>query len=109
MRSRTNERPAADALPVTAGAAGVTIAVRVIPRAARTKIDGVRNGALLVRLAAPPVDGAANDALIELLADVLECPRRQVSLVAGQTSRDKRILVTGLSADFVRARLHSLF
>ena len=108
MRSRTNERPAADALPVTAGAAGVTIAVRVIPRAARTKIDGVRNGALLVRLAAAPVDGAANAALIDLLADRLECPRRQVRLVSGQTSRDKRILVTGLSADFVRTRLHSL-
>jgi uncharacterized protein (TIGR00251 family) len=109
MHSRTSERPAADALPVTAGANGVTIAVRVIPRAARTKIDGVRNGALLVRLGAPPVDGAANDALIEVLADLLECPRRQVSLVSGQTSRDKRILITGLSADFVRTRLHSLF
>lgn len=109
MRSRTNAKPAADAPPVTAGANGVTFAVRVIPRAGRSKIDGVRNGALLVRLAAAPVDGAANEALIELLADWLECPRRQVSLVSGQSSRDKRILVTGLTTDSVRTRLHSLF
>ena len=105
MPSRTNGRPAADALPVTAGADGVAIAVRVIPRAARSKIDGVRNGALLVRLTAAPVDGAANDALIEVLADRIGCSRRQVRLVSGQTSRDKRILVTGVAADLVRTRL----
>jgi uncharacterized protein len=78
--------------------AGCTFAVRVIPRAGRTAISGVRGQALLIRLAAAPADGAANDALIELLAGLLDRPRRDVSIVAGHTSRDKRLAVAGMSA-----------
>ena len=72
--------------------------VRVIPRAARSQIAGVRDSALLVRLNAPPVDGAANEALITLIAQALDIPRRHVSIVSGASSRTKRLRVKGCSA-----------
>ncbi len=71
--------------------------VRVIPRSPRSKIDGTRGDAILIRLAAPPVDGAANEALIELLAREFRCARRDVTIVAGHASRDKRVEIAGLS------------
>ena len=83
----------------------VTIDIRVIPRASRTRVDGERAGAILIRLAAPPVDGAANDALIAFLADTLDIPRRHLSIVAGATSRHKRVKIDGLDTDAVRTRL----
>ena len=73
------------------------LSVRVIPRSPSSKIDGRRGDALLVRLAAPPVDGAANDALIELLAREFHRPRRDVAIVAGQSSRNKRVEISGVS------------
>jgi uncharacterized protein (TIGR00251 family) len=85
----------------------VLVAVRVITRARHTRIDGLRSDAVLVRLAAPPVDGAANHALLDLLAHRLDCPRRHVQLVSGETSRDKRVRVEGLSPDEVASRLLS--
>ena len=75
----------------------MTFTVRVIPRSAKTKIDGMRGEAVLVRLAAPPVDGAANEALVELLAHEFHRPSRDVTIVAGHTSRDKRVQISGLS------------
>jgi uncharacterized protein (TIGR00251 family) len=84
---------------------GVILAVRVIPRARKHEIAGTREGALLVRLAAPPVEGAANDALIELLADRLGVPRRAVRIVSGWRSRQKRVAVTGVTTDQVLALL----
>jgi uncharacterized protein (TIGR00251 family) len=81
------------------------LAVRVIPRAPRTTVDGERAGAILIRLAAPPVDGAANDALVAFLAAALGVPRRQVTIVSGATSRDKRVRIEGLDEGAVRARL----
>jgi uncharacterized protein (TIGR00251 family) len=75
----------------------VILAVRVIPRAPRSKIDGRRGHAILVRLAAPPVDGAANDALIELLAREFHRPRRDITILTGETSRDKRVEIGGLT------------
>jgi uncharacterized protein (TIGR00251 family) len=77
----------------------------VIPRAPRTKVDGERAGALLIRLAAPPVDGAANEALVAFLAEALDVPRRQVTIVSGETSRDKRVQIAGLDESAVRSRL----
>jgi uncharacterized protein (TIGR00251 family) len=74
--------------------AGATIEVRVIPRARKTEFAGSRQGALLIRLAVPPVDGAANDALMAFLADRLRVPIRTVRILAGERSRQKRILVT---------------
>jgi uncharacterized protein (TIGR00251 family) len=79
--------------------------VRVIPRAPRSRVDGERNGAVLIRLAAPPVDGAANAALIAFLAEALAVPRRQIAIVSGDKSRDKRIRISGLDQAAVRARL----
>ena len=79
--------------------------IRVIPRSPRTRVDGRRGAAVLVRLAAPPVDGAANDALIACLSDALDVPRRDVTLVSGERSRDKRVRVAGLDEATAIARL----
>ncbi len=76
-----------------------------MPRARRSAIDGERGGAILVRLAAPPVDGAANDALIAFLAETLGLPRRHVTIVSGEKSRHKRVEVAGLDEPDVRRRL----
>jgi uncharacterized protein (TIGR00251 family) len=80
----------------------VILDVRVIPRAAKSEIAGTRDNALLVRLNAPPVDGAANEALIEVIAKALRVPRRNVSIVTGATSRTKRLRVTGCTGADVR-------
>ncbi len=82
--------------------AGVEVDVRVIPRAKKTVLDGVRDDALLVRVAAPPLDGAANDALIEYIAGALRLPRRAVRLVSGERGRRKRLAIDGVNADLVR-------
>jgi uncharacterized protein (TIGR00251 family) len=84
---------------------GCQLAIRVVPRAGRTSIAGERGGALLVRVAAPPVEGAANEALVSLLAEVLGVPRRFVSIEAGERSREKRLFVAGVSAAEAAARL----
>jgi hypothetical protein len=77
---------------------GVELLVAVQPRASRSRVAGEHGGRLKVQLAAPPVDGAANAALQELLADLLGVPRRQVALVSGETSRRKRVRVLGVDA-----------
>jgi uncharacterized protein (TIGR00251 family) len=87
--------------------AAVKLEVRVIPRAKRTEIAGRRGSALLVRLAAPPVDGAANDALRAFLAERLGVPQRQVAIVRGATSRDKTVAIEGVSAAAIDAALLS--
>jgi len=87
---------------------GVAIDVRVIPRAGRSGIAGTREGALLVRLNAAPVDNAANDELIEVIADAIGVSKRTVTITSGQTSRRKTLLVTGASAETVRAKLGSV-
>jgi uncharacterized protein (TIGR00251 family) len=89
-------------LDVRPHGAGVRVKVHVQPRAARSAIDGMHGDALKVRLAAPPVDGAANDALVLLLADALGVPRRAVRVVAGATSRGKIVDVDGVHVDDVR-------
>jgi uncharacterized protein (TIGR00251 family) len=81
----------------------VRVAVRVQPRAARSAVTGVRDGALLVRVAAPPVDGAANEALVRLLAGWLGVARRDVSIVGGAASRSKLVDVRGVSVEAVRS------
>ena len=84
---------------------GVAIAVRVIPRAGRSGLAGTRGDALLVRLQSPPVEGAANEELIEVLARALQVPKRAVSIVGGERSRQKRVRVAGLDAATAAARL----
>ena len=80
-------------------AGGVDIAVLAQPRASRSRLQGEHDGRLKVQLAAPPVDGEANQALVELFADLFSVPKRQVSLATGQTGRRKVIRVAGLSLD----------
>ena len=78
-----------------------------MPRAGKTAIAGVRAESLLVRLAAAPVDGAANDALIAFLADLFDRPKRDVTLVSGHAARNKRVAIAGLTEDAVAACLRA--
>jgi uncharacterized protein (TIGR00251 family) len=83
----------------------VRVEVLAKPRARSSRIAGVRQGALVIQLAAPPVDGAANAELIEMLASTLGVPRRDVVLARGETARSKLVEVRGLAVDDLRARL----
>lgn len=95
-------------IQLTVTPAGVTLVVRVVPRAGRTGVAGTRGEALLVRLAAAPVDGAANDALVAYLASLFDRPKRDITIVSGHTSRDKRIAIGGVSATQVAERLSGI-
>ena len=85
----------------------VVIDVRVIPRAKRTELGGERDGAIVVRLAAPPVEGAANDALVTFLAETLDLPRRNISIVSGERSRNKRVAISGANPARIAALLNT--
>lgn len=85
-------------LTVRGGDGSVRFAVRVQPRASRSEIVGVHGDAMKIRLSAPPVDGAANDALVELVADALGVSRRSVRIVGGESSRSKTVEVEGVTA-----------
>jgi uncharacterized protein (TIGR00251 family) len=89
----------------TAHAGGTRLAVHVQPRAARTEVAGVHGDALKIRLAAPPVDGAANETLLRFLAAALDVPRTALSLAAGASGRRKRVLVATLPPEVVARRL----
>lgn len=78
--------------------------VRLTPRGGANRIDGVADGVLRVRVAPAPVEGAANTALVRLLADELDVPRTDVRLVGGATGRLKRIVVEGLAPEQLRER-----
>lgn len=82
----------------TAHARALTFAVRVVPRARRTEIAGEHDGALRVKLAAPPVDGAANRELVRLLAKNFNLPQNAVEIIAGSTSRQKIVRIDGADA-----------
>lgn len=84
-------------MSLTVRGTGVRFAVRVQPRASRSEVVGIHGNALKVRLQAPPVDGAANAALVEFLAESLGVPRRAVRVVAGETSRSKVVEVDDLA------------
>ena len=88
---------------ISSTSGGVLIAVRVVPRAGRSGVAGTRDGALLVRLHAAPVEGAANAELIEVIARTLDVPKRQVTIVGGEHSRSKRVRVGGVTEERVRA------
>ncbi|MGZ3676165.1 MAG: DUF167 domain-containing protein [Ktedonobacterales bacterium] len=83
----------------------LTLAVRVTPRASRETLTLEDDGILRARLTAPPVEGAANEALISLLATRLHLPKRAITIVRGAASRDKQIAITGITADELRDRL----
>lgn len=84
---------------------GVILQVRVIPRARKTELAGTRGHALLVRLAAPPLDGAANHALVRFLADTVGVPLRAVRILSGTRGREKQVAVDGLTVTRAEARL----
>ena len=92
-----------DVLRVEVRGASIRVHVHVQPRASRSEVVGTHGAALKVRLLAPPVDGAANDALVALLAKELGVPRRDVRIVQGATSRAKLVEIDGTTADAVRA------
>ncbi len=79
--------------------------VQVVPRASRSRIVGPHDGRLKIQLAAPPVDGAANEALVDLLAETLEVPRGAVQVLRGATGKRKTLRIAGLGAADLRARL----
>ena len=83
------------------------IRVRVTPRAKRDEIAGVRDGVLLVRVTAPPVDGRANEAVCRLIAKAVGVPPSRVSIVRGHTARDKQVSIEGMSDEDARRALGS--
>lgn len=85
--------------------AGVTFTVRIQPRARRNRIVGEHGDALKLALTAPPVEGKANQACIEFLAEALNLPRSSLVIVFGQTSRNKVVRVSGISAAELARRL----
>lgn len=88
---------------------GVMFAVRVSPRASRTAITGVMGegaeAVVKIALAAPPVDGRANEALVSYLAATLDVARADIAITAGAQSKNKKIRIKGRSAELVRQRL----
>jgi len=92
-------------LAARATAGGVLVPVVVVPRASRTGVGGVRDGRLLLRLTAPPVDGAANAAMTRVLARALGVPRAAIRIVRGERSRRKEVLVTDLAVEDLLAKL----
>ena len=76
-----------------------------MPRAGRTGFGGLRDGALVVKLAAAPVDGAANTELVALLAKTLDIPKRDITIVSGERARLKRVRIAGMDREKALAKL----
>ncbi len=89
----------------TESAQGITLAVKVVPRAKRDEIIGVEGDALKVRLTAPPVEGKANEALVKFLASKLGVRRADVEILHGETGRHKLVRIRGLSATRLKAAI----
>lgn len=87
---------------------GVVLTLHIQPGAKRTEIVGRHGEALKIRLAAPPVDGKANDCLVAYLADLFDLPKARVALVAGATSRAKRVRIVGVPAAEAAGRLQAM-
>ncbi len=92
-------------IAVTEHAEGCILAVRAQPGARRAGVQGEQAGALKIAVTAPPEDGRANKALIEELRQFLGVKRSQVELLGGQTSRDKRFLIRGVTRAELEAKL----
>jgi len=87
--------------------AGIVLKVRIQPRASKDEIVGLYGDALKIRIAAPPVDAAANESLIKLLSKTLDIPKSRINLIKGQTSRNKSLFLDGFktsdfSTDFLK-------
>jgi hypothetical protein len=90
-----------------AGPDGTCLSLKVQPRASKNGIGDVANGELKIKVTAPPVDAAANEALLLLLAECLDCPRGAVQLIRGKTSRHKQVLVRNMSVEAVLEKLRA--
>ena len=77
--------------------AAVTLSIRIQPRASKNEIVTMESGGLKIRLTAPPVDGAANEALVKFLADTLSIPKSHIEIVSGHTSREKIVRINGIN------------
>ena|SRR5438045_43280 len=95
-------------IPIQQTAKGVTFAVKVHPRARKNAITGIVGDALKLALTAPPVEGKANQSVIEFFAEVFEIPRSSVTIASGETRRQKVIRISGLSGETVRQRLEQI-
>jgi uncharacterized protein (TIGR00251 family) len=95
-------------IAVTEHAEGCVLPVRAQPGARRTGVQGEQAGALKIAVTAPPEDGRANQALIEVLRRALDIKRSQVELIVGPASRDKRFLIRGLTRGELEARIQTL-
>ncbi len=84
---------------------GVLLSVKLQPRASVNQIGEALGNELRIKVTAPPVDAAANEALVRLLAETLDCPRNHVQLVRGHTSRHKTVKLYGLSPEAVLSKL----
>ena len=84
---------------------GVYVSLKVQPRASKNEIGEVTGNELKLKVTAPPVDSAANEAVLRLLAEALDCPRNAIQLVRGATARHKQVRVVGMTADEVARRL----
>jgi len=87
---------------------GVYVSLKVQPRASKNEIGEVAGNELKVKVTAPPVDAAANEAVLRLLAKAPDCPRNAVQLVRGATARHKQVRVVGMAVEEVAKRLSSL-
>jgi uncharacterized protein (TIGR00251 family) len=83
----------------------ILLNIRVVPRASKSEIIGEHDGALRVRIASPPVDGAANAAVVKLFAKAFGVARSSVEIVAGQTSKTKQLRISGVTAAEARTAL----
>ncbi len=90
---------------ITKSDRGVRLTLFIQPKASKNEIIGPHNGALKVKVTAPPVDGKANAELVEFLSDILEIPKRQIEILKGETGRNKSVEITGLSVEEISAKL----
>lgn len=96
-------------IPISDHPLGATFAVRVQPRGARTAITGTVGEALKISVAAPPLDGRANAAVIAFFSEILSVPRSSVQVVAGEQSRNKIVRIMGCGGADVQRRLREHF
>ncbi len=96
-------------LDIKADGDALCFPVKAVPRASRNEIGEVREGALVVRLCAPPVEGKANAALVEFLAGALKIRKKQVAIKLGDKSRHKVVMITGLSSEELQTKLQALW
>jgi hypothetical protein len=84
---------------------GTLLAIKVVPRASKDEIGEILGNELKVKVTAPPVDSAANQAVIEFIAERLGCPKFSIELIRGHTARHKLLLIIGRSPEQIEARI----